>query len=365
MKKRISFFISSHGFGHASRESAIMAKLNQLDHDLDIDIYSETPEWFFKDSGVHFDHYFNSHTDVGMIQKTPLEIDFQATINNVENFINTLPEESNAIAHLLNRNGTNLVIADISPLGILSAKKAGIPCILFENFTWDWIYAKCTNDFPSFAKINQELKKIFILPDYRCQLIPECFEVQSRNLIIDPIYRDYRNDRNTIRERLGIPSCNKMGLISMGGIPQNYDIHQLSSFIDTNVSLVIPGNFEKAIFSDTITILPHHSDFYHPDLVHAADFMIGKTGYSTIAEVRSAGIPFAYISRKNFRESEVTASYLQNFSNTIEISQENFDKYQLQDAIEFLTSSKNIEKQISNGSISASKFIIEKLQLAL
>ena len=39
--------------------------------------------------------------------------------------------------------------------------------------------------------------------------------------------------------------------------------------------------------------LPFESDFFHPDLVHAADLVVGKAGYSMIAEVWAAGVPFA------------------------------------------------------------------------
>ena len=38
--------------------------------------------------------------------------------------------------------------------------------------------------------------------------------------------------------------------------------------------------------------LPFESDFFHPDLVHAADLVVGKAGYSMIAEVWAAGVPF-------------------------------------------------------------------------
>jgi hypothetical protein len=30
-----------------------------------------------------------------------------------------------------------------------------------------------------------------------------------------------------------------------------------------------------------LVLLPHHSGFYHPDLVNASDAVIGKVGYST------------------------------------------------------------------------------------
>ncbi len=59
-------------------------------------------------------------------------------------------------------------------------------------------------------------------------------------------------------------------------------------------------------------LLPHHSEYFHPDLVTASDALIGKVGYSTLAEVYYAGIPFGYIARSDFRESPILVCYIEN-----------------------------------------------------
>jgi len=58
-------------------------------------------------------------------------------------------------------------------------------------------------------------------------------------------------------------------------------------------------------------LLPHQSDLYHPDLVFASDGVIGKAGYSTLAEVYSAGIPFGFIPRPDFAESLVLSDFIE------------------------------------------------------
>ncbi len=45
------------------------------------------------------------------------------------------------------------------------------------------------------------------------------------------------------------------------------------------------------------------SEFFHPDLIQAADVVVGKLGYSTLAEVYNAGAPIAYLPRPRFAES--------------------------------------------------------------
>ena len=65
---------------------------------------------------------------------------------------------------------------------------------------------------------------------------------------------------------------------------------------------MIPGSPHRA-HDGHIIRLPAQSAFYHPDLIHAADVVVGKLGYSTLAEVWAAGVPFGYVVRPQFPES--------------------------------------------------------------
>ncbi len=47
---RFAYFISPHGFGHASRASAVMNQIGRLDPSVSFDIYTTVPEWFFEES---------------------------------------------------------------------------------------------------------------------------------------------------------------------------------------------------------------------------------------------------------------------------------------------------------------------------
>jgi hypothetical protein len=62
---------------------------------------------------------------------------------------------------------------------------------------------------------------------------------------------------------------------------------------------------------ENLVLLPHHSEFFHPDLVNACDAVVGKAGYSTIAEVYSAGVPFGYVERAGFPESSALTAFVE------------------------------------------------------
>ena len=67
---------------------------------------------------------------------------------------------------------------------------------------------------------------------------------------------------------------------------------------------------ERLTRTGNVLYLPLHSDFYHPDLVNAADLVIGKAGYSTIAEVYRAGVPFGYVPRTQYPETAGLVRFL-------------------------------------------------------
>ncbi|MCI5120422.1 MAG: hypothetical protein D3908_04350 [Candidatus Electrothrix sp. AUS4] len=98
---------------------------------------------------------------------------------------------------------------------------------------------------------------------------------------------------------------------------------------------VLPGQGGKAMKVDgNLFFLPSDSAIRHPDLIAACDAVIGKVGYSTLAEVYQAGIPFAYISRESFRESGPLAEFIARKMPSLPLSEEAFRQ---QDLSEMLT----------------------------
>jgi hypothetical protein len=48
--KRIAYFVSPHGFGHAARAAAVMEALSEIDTGVQFEIFTTVPFWFFRDS---------------------------------------------------------------------------------------------------------------------------------------------------------------------------------------------------------------------------------------------------------------------------------------------------------------------------
>ena len=167
-------FITSHGFGHAARSVAIMERLSKLGIDIHFKIFSRIPEWFVIDS---FSGSYTCHsclTDIGLIQKPPLHADLELTLNALDDFLPFSELLINTYAQELVESKCNLIISDISPLGLEISVQTNIPSVLIENFTWDWIYEPYIHHHDQFQYYVNYLKNIFQNANYHVQTEPVC-----------------------------------------------------------------------------------------------------------------------------------------------------------------------------------------------
>lgn len=359
---RVAYFISSHGFSHAARACAVMEAVRQRQPEVRFELFTEVPSWFFVDSlGPKVGHHPIA-TDFGMVQINALEEDLEATAAELKQWI---PFRSRRIEELKRRIealGSELVICDIAPLGLAVARQTGLKTLLIENFTWDWVYRHYAADLPTLRPIADYLEKTFALADRRIQTEPCCKPARGAQRV-PPMSRQPRTERREVRERLGVPPNANLALVTMGGIEWSY------SGIETRLArvggsgfwLVIPGGSRLPRISDQLVLLPHRSDFYHPDLVHAADTVIGKLGYSTLAEVYRAGIPFGYVPRPEFPESPKLERWIKKNLPHLRIEAESFTSGRWFEEVSKLLGLPKREEPAPDGSEEVAEVILEVL----
>jgi UDP:flavonoid glycosyltransferase YjiC (YdhE family) len=358
-KNSIAFFISPHGYGHAARSCAVIQQIGIQQPGTEFHIFTLVPQWFFKDSlrNINF-QYYPLLTDVGFVQKSPLQIDFEATLQNLAEFVKQMPGHVEQTASELVRLNCHSVVCDISPLGILAGEKSGIPVFLLENFTWDWMYEYYTDTIPEFTKYVNFFQEINQHIDYHLQAEPVSTPNRS-SFTCAPICRLNRLSRQEIRSELNISLNTPVIMISTGGIATQHNfIEELEQLND--ITFIIPNNAEQIQHHKNIIELPHHSRFYHPDLVNASDVVICKLGYSTIAEIYRIGLPVLYVSRKDFRESYPMSKWVNKNLPSLEISAAEFGQRQWLDRIpEMMDLKPRITKSL-NGNKQATDFILKK-----
>ena len=236
----VACFISPHGYGHAARASAVLCALHRKVPSCQFHIYTTVPRWFFTDSMTGPFDLEPMETDIGLVQKTPLEEDLAATADRLDAWYPLDESRVENLARTLVRRRTSMVICDIAPLGIAAAQKAGIPSVLVENFTWDWIYEGYTDYRKRFSRHIDYLKGFFGQAEIRIRARPVCGDARG-HLMVDPISRLPRQPREVVRQRLGVGPEETLVLVSMDGTPLKEDMLGLGPIPD-KIRIVVPGD---------------------------------------------------------------------------------------------------------------------------
>jgi hypothetical protein len=111
----IAYFISAHGYGHASRAAAVMAALHNRIPSLSFDIYTRVPKAFFEDSLAGPFHYHSLLSDIGLIQHDALHEDIPKTVQCLNDFLPFSEGTVRSVVTQLQSRETLFAICDISP----------------------------------------------------------------------------------------------------------------------------------------------------------------------------------------------------------------------------------------------------------
>ena len=308
-KLKVAYFITSHGYGHATRTLAILDVFAKQVNSLEISIFSSLPKQFFEESLKSINlKVYSIQTDVGLIQKSPFEHNINSTINELERFLLFKNPEFEQTKKILQSIKPSFIVSDISPLGIFLANQLKIPSVLIENFTWDWIYKSYLKDEPRFGSLMQRLREILALTDLRIQTRPICERINKLPLI-NPIFRTARESAKSTKTKLGIKNQKPIVLITTGGITQDFTfIEKLEKRDD--FTFIITGNTQKAENKENIIFISSNSSHYFPDIVQSASLIVGKAGYGTVAEAWGNNKVFFPVFRHNFRESSTLKAFL-------------------------------------------------------
>jgi len=346
--------ITPHGFGHAARATAVIEEVNRQVK-TEFVLVTTVPQWFFKDSLSCEFQYRSMSTDIGLVQTNSLQEDLQATLTALDDFY-PISEERIAQATQLFA-GCDLILCDVAPLGIIAAQRLGVPSVLIENFTWDWIYNGYIESLPGLQPHIEYLQELYSQATFHLQATPVCRQVDGLEQI-PPISRSARTSCSGIRRQLGVGEDEKLILITMGGVSgDEYAVAPLVAAKD--FVFVLGGCENQVVEAENIRCVPKESDFYHPDLVAAVDAVVGKAGYSTLAEVYAAGIPFGYIPRDTFRESAVLAEFIEREMKGMEISAADLQSGKWVQQLDDLTSRKPVvQKKRENGAVTAARIIV-------
>jgi UDP:flavonoid glycosyltransferase YjiC (YdhE family) len=304
------FYISGHGFGHASRDIEIINALAQLVPDFRVVLRTAVPEWFLKASLAVPVEILSGDTDTGVVQPDSLSIDETATAQRAALFYAGFDERVAREVDLIRSLRPSLVTGDIPPLAFAAASAAGVPSVAVSNFTWDWIYG----GFPGFDAIAPGVRAIITSANAlatRTLRLPFAGGFASMQSIEDVplVARRATLPLGDTRRRLGLPGDRPIVLATFGGHGGNIPLERAA---DDHRVLVVATDYEvgprrephpnlRVVSGDD---LRRHGATY-TDLLAAADVVATKLGYGIVSECLANGVALLYTLRGRFIEQDV------------------------------------------------------------
>lgn len=322
LKKTVCFYISGHGFGHASRTMQVIKSLAGMSPDVSIHIKTSTPRWFIESnlSPEHYTYHLQQN-DIGVLQRDSLHLLPEETLRSFAAFYSGKELFVAQEAEWIKRQEIELIVADIPPLAFPVAKKAKIPGVGIANFSWDWIYEPFTNDFPQYRYLIDQIREAYSLCD-RLYRLPFHGDLSIFPHIIDSplITRTSKTERLKTRQVLGLPTEKKLILCSFGGI----GIDRPISFSRSSYELFYTTEKVKPT-PNTWAIAPEkmkEASISYADLVATADMILTKLGYGIVSEAIANKTPLLYANISAFREQSVLQREISDWIPALPVSRD-------------------------------------------
>lgn len=306
----VAFYVSGHGFGHASRQIEIINALGAASPGTPILIRTSAPRWLFERTLRVPVTLISGEIDTGVVQIDSLHLDAPETIRRADAFYQTLDERARAEARLLHDHRIGCVVADAPPLGCAAAHAAGIESIVVSNFTWDWIYDGYGDELRAAPALRDRLRQTYALAAAGWRLpMYGGFETISPLLDLPFVARHARHSREEVRHVCELPPDRPIALLSFGGYGvRDLDLESLDCRDAVTVLLTHDGSFHDPL-PDGVAMLAepdlYGSGLRYEDLVAAVDVVITKPGYGIISECVANRTALLYTSRGRFVEYDV------------------------------------------------------------
>jgi L-arabinokinase len=306
----VLFYISGHGFGHASREVEIINTLGSVDPSLKILIRSAvSPELLTRTLKVPYTLQ-SVECDSGIVQSSSVSHDDDATLRQAASFYATFGDRIAAELDQLSREDVRLIVGDIPPLAFEVAERLGVPSVAIGNFTWDWIY----ETQPGFEAIDGLLPLIrtaYAKATTALELpFGAGFGVFPSARRIPLVARRPARNRGDTRAHFGVTPDRPAALLSFGGygLPSldlgSIDCLDRWTIVTTDRITSPAGPMPRnVVFLAEQAFLG--GSFRYEDLVASSDVVVTKPGYGIVAECIACGTPMLYTSRGAFREYDL------------------------------------------------------------
>ncbi|MGE0591959.1 MAG: hypothetical protein AB7G23_02400 [Vicinamibacterales bacterium] len=317
MAAAIVFYISGHGFGHASRSIEVINAVLAKRPEVRVGVRTTAPRWLFDLTVKGKVTYGTLECDTGVVQLDALSLDEADTIRRAASFHSDMVTRAASETRVLRELNAGLIVGDIPPLAFAVGAAAGIPSIAMGNFTWDWVYA----DYPRVRlapSLLPTIRSAYARASMALRLpMSGGFESFSTVKDIPFIARHATRSRQEVCKALKLPTDKPIILASFGGygLP-GLDADALSKLkkytVLTTAGPALTRSRKEAPLAgrkgSLVTIneeAMYEGGVRYEDLVAAAEAVVTKPGYGIISECIANDAAILYTSRGHFPEYDV------------------------------------------------------------
>ena len=212
MSISIAYYISSHGYGHAARQQAVINEL--IRRGAGVHVRTAAPQKFFP----HATTYHEQRYDIGLIQPDALSYDIPASFQWLADFLKQADSVIEQEAAFIRETGIRLVVADMPQIAFDIAEAAGVPSVLVSHFAWDWVYDHYMDDYPQYRYLVEAIRTSYRKATHVLRMpFAHDFSLFKQVEDIPLVFNPVTQSHDEIMAAHDIPPDCRIALLSMGG----------------------------------------------------------------------------------------------------------------------------------------------------
>lgn len=313
---RLCFYLSDHGYGHMARTIPVLQHLLTLP-EIELYVVCGERQIQFAQQNLSIEnisriHFRSERTDIGLIlqegtlEPDPIQLEFAC-----RDYLAELPARSEYEAGWLRAHFIDAVYCDMPIWSISAAQKAQIPLLYVGNFTWTELYREFLPQeiWHAYAAEYRKIQHALYFALYNHEMlefVPNGVETSLTARSFDP---------NKVQE---IAAAHRHPLVfaALGmsaAFTEPIDVSEIPCDFVTTPFIPLQGK--------NVTVLPADTADTQ-NYMKAADYIITKAGWGSVAEGLLAQKPMALFRRDHVLEDRNTIQQLENLGLAVGIEKQ-------------------------------------------
>lgn len=305
---RVLFYISGHGFGHATRVAATMGALLRRQPAVQIHVRTPAPESLFAGLPSTSVKYSNAVLDAGVVEKDLFSQDIIQTLTRLVDLDSSGATIVSREVEYVKSEGIDVIVSDVPPLASEVGSVAGVRTMAIANFSWDFIYAPYFGNAAAHSGLLDRMRESYSKTDLLLRL-PFHHDMTAfpKQRDIPLVARKATVSVEEVRARLRIADGDRRKILLValrmpGAVPARaiHEVVESGEFVVLSFAPLPSGAVES------VRLLgPEWRQWEFPDVVQACDLVLSKLGYGIVSDCIAARTPLIYIPRDDFAEYEL------------------------------------------------------------